>query len=73
MNVNLKKTCVYKVMNYKGDIIDNTVIVTLEKYIDILTNHEIKLKINDVCNVKHRIKTTNVLSIRSHVLIEITS
>ncbi|MCY6990292.1 hypothetical protein [Staphylococcus argensis] len=43
-------------MNYKGEIIDNAVIITLEKYINILTKNEIKLMINGVCNVKHRIK-----------------
>lgn len=43
-------------MNYKGDIIDNTVLVTLEKYIETLTNNEIKLKIGGIYNVKHRIK-----------------
>lgn len=43
-------------MNYKGKIIDNTVIVTLEKYIETLTNNEIKLMFNGMSNVKHRIK-----------------
>lgn len=56
MNINLKKTCVYKVMNYKGEIIDNAVIVTLEKYIETLTNSEIKLMFNSMYNVKYRIK-----------------
>lgn len=35
-------------MNYKGDIIDNTVLVTLEKYIETLTNNEIKLIFNSM-------------------------
>ncbi|MCY1569867.1 hypothetical protein [Staphylococcus pettenkoferi] len=43
-------------MNHKGDIINSSIVMILQEYIDILISHEKELAINDNHDVKYRVK-----------------